>query len=167
MKGFEKLAESIAKMPPNSALLICVEKCRNPSFFVCAAGCSFNKDTMVCDYCKADQPIDVYETDLESLALGNGYVKACDLDAIKAHVDDQVLDCIRDAHLRVEQLRDEDFGAVAALKGYVKLKPGQVVVDAKPIIEHCEACNEEGLKVVCDGCVLRPIRDRIKEARDE
>ena len=71
------------------------------------------------------------------IALANGYVKASDIDAL------------------------------ARSAGYVKLEPGQVVVDAKSIIEHCEACDEEGLAVVCDGCVLKPIRDRIKEASDE
>jgi hypothetical protein len=60
-----------------------------------------------------------------------------------------------------------DFDVLAKEMGYVRLQPGQVVVDGGAIADHCAACDEEGMTVVCDGCVLKPIRDRIKEARDE
>jgi hypothetical protein len=82
-------------------------------------------------------------------------------------IDRQIRAIVGEFHRNVENLCKEEFDYFALADGYVKLKPGQVVVDAKPIIEYCEACDEEGLTVVCDGCVLRPIRDRIKEARDE
>ena len=60
-----------------------------------------------------------------------------------------------------------EFEAIALANGYIRLQPGQVVVDGNAIADHCAACDEEGMTVVCDGCVLKPIRDRIKEARDE
>jgi hypothetical protein len=96
-----------------------------------------------------------------------GYIPAADYEALKAKLA-EVTDQLNDATSTLDQIEAESacFDGLARSAGYVKLEPGQVVVDAKPIIEHCEACNEEGLKVVCDGCVLRPIRDRIKEARD-
>jgi hypothetical protein len=56
---------------------------------------------------------------------------------------------------------------IALANGYIRLQPGQVVVDGNAIADHCAACDEEGMTVVCDGCALKPIRDRIKEARDE
>ena len=60
---------------------------------------------------------------------------------------------------------DED--EIAKKAGYVRLEPGQVVVDGKAIVDYCGACDDESMTVVCDGCVIKPIRDAIKEARDE
>jgi len=93
---------------------------------------------------------------MDEFAADNGYVKL-------AH--DEMI---------VKQLETGEvcFGSVNVDKmarkfGYVRLQPGQVVVDGNAIADHCAACDEEGMTVVCDGCVLKPIRDRIKEARDE
>lgn len=78
--------------------------------------------------CEAD-----YARRVAALAAANGYVKADDCEAVKKQIDKEVIDSIADAHGRVEQLRDEDFDAMARLKGYIKLEPGQAVVPASAL----------------------------------
>jgi len=168
VKGFEKLAESIAKMPPNSVLLICVEKCRNPSFNVCAAGCNFNKDMEVCDYCKADQPIDIYETDIAALAIANGYVKAEDYEALKAKVA-ELTDRLEDATDALDLIESEAdlFDATAIASGYIKLEPGQCVVDAKIVGDVVHGhCDDVCCFCDCANCDLKFIKDALAAAID-
>jgi len=94
-------------------------------------------------------------------ALANGYVKLA---------DDEMI---------VKQLKTGEvcFGTVnvdqvARKFGYIKLEPGQEIIERRIlnalIDDHCVGCMFfEAEERDCATCDLKPIRDRIKEARDE
>jgi hypothetical protein len=61
---------------------------------------------------------------------------------------------------------------VARKFGYIKLEPGQEIIERRIlnalIDDHCVGCMFfEAEERDCATCDLKPIRDRIKEARDE
>ena len=60
--------------------------------------------------------------------------------------------------------------SIALANGYVKLADDEIVMSrvmARYLIAGgCECCEDEGLSD-CGDCEIKPIRDRIEEARDE
>jgi len=82
--------------------------------------------------------------------------------AEKTTVDEVKAACQRDYDVRLDTL--------ALANGYVKLADDEIVMSrvmARYLIAGgCECCEDEGLSD-CGVCEIKPIRDRIEEARDE
>ena len=101
-----------------------------------------------------------------ALALANGYVKAEDYEALKAKLA-EVTDQLEDATDTLDQIEAESacFDGLARSAGYVKLEPGQVVVNASDVGDAldalCDTCAGN-----CEMCPTREILFAIKEARD-
>jgi hypothetical protein len=119
----------------------------------------------------------------DEIALANGYVKLADDEMIVKQLKtgevcfgsvnvDQIARKFRYIRLQPGQLVvNEDLCDYCAANeynkaiNYIRLQPGQVVVDGKAIVDYCGACDDESMTVVCDGCVIKPIRDRISEVK--
>jgi hypothetical protein len=103
---------------------------------------------------------------LAAIALANGYVKAADYEALKAKLA-EVTDQLTDATDTLDQIEAESacFDGLARSAGYVKLEPGQVVVNASDVGDAldalCDTCAGN-----CEMCPTREILFAIKEARD-
>jgi hypothetical protein len=101
------------------------------------------------------------------IALANGYVPAADYEALKAKVA-ELTDRLEDATDTLDLIESEAdlFDATAIASGYVKLEPGQVVVNASDVSDAldalCDTCAGN-----CEMCPTREILFAIKEARDE
>lgn len=65
----------------------------------------------------------------------------------------------------------DDLADLALANGYVKLEPGQEIIERRilnVIDDHCVGCTFFWAEARdCATCDLKPIRDRITEARDE
>ena len=71
-----------------------------------------------------------YDPRIEAIATANGYIKAEDYEALKLKLA-EVTDQLEDATSTLDQIEAESacFDGLARSAGYVKLEPGQVVVN--------------------------------------
>ena len=73
---------------------------------------------------------------------------------------------------RVPASQNIDFHTLALANGYVKLADDEIVMPRKllerMIREQCVSCHFDETELPnCGDCDIKPIRDRIEEARDE
>lgn len=75
-------------------------------------------------------------------------------------------DTLKDAKSVCQSDYDDRVEKIAAANGYVRLEPGQVVVDAAEVGDAldalCDTCAGE-----CSICRVKDVLSAIKEARDE
>jgi hypothetical protein len=106
--------------------------------------------------------------EFDYFALANGYVKAADYEALKAKVA-ELTDRLEDATDTLDLIESEAdlFDATAIASGYVKLEPGQVVVDGEKLLY---VLHNSKYPVLDDGtCTIDAAEEllrAIKEARD-
>ncbi len=102
-----------------------------------------------------------YARRVAKIAADNGYVKLADDEMIAKRLTSGEI-CF--GSVNVDQ--------VARKFGYVKLQPGQEIIERRIlnalIDDHCVGCTFFAVEERdCATCDLKPIRDRITEARDE
>lgn len=124
---------------------------------VAARGCDEPHDIRNCLACRAyTARVEIMDFDPDAVALANGYVKA-----------EVPITSMHDPRLTAKKTEPWhiDIDSLARSAGYVKLEPGQVVVNASDVGDAlealCDTCAGE-----CSMCRVKDVLSAIKEARD-